>query len=67
MHFIKEPSNPSYFNNGSDAKLVWDYTDPHIKIQDIIYSVLVNAAYVRMITRESGGVRERPNIPQSYK
>ena len=67
MHFIKEPSNPSYFNNGSDAKLVWDYTDPHIKIQDIIYSVLVNAAYVRMITRESGGVREHPNIPQSYK
>ena len=67
MHFIKEPSNPSYFNNGSDAKLVWDYTDPHIKIQDIIYSVLVNAAYVRMTTRESGGVREHPNIPQSYK
>ena len=67
VHFIKEPSNPSYFNNGSDAKLVWDYTDPHNKIQGIIYSVLVNTAYVRMIIRESGGVREHPNIPQSYR
>ena len=46
---------------------MWDFTDPHNKIQDIIYSVLVNAAYVRMIIRESGGVREHPNIPQSYK
>ena len=67
MHFTQEPSNPSYFNNGSDANLVWDYTDPHNKIQGIIYSVLVNTAYVRMIIRESGGVREHPNIPQSYR
>ena len=49
MHFTKEPSNPSYFNNGSDANLVWDYTDPHNKIQGIIYSVLVNSAFVRLI------------------
>ena len=27
MRFTQEPSNPSYFHNGSDAKLVWDYTD----------------------------------------
>ena len=24
VHFTQEPSDPSYFNNGSDAKLVWD-------------------------------------------
>ena len=49
VHFTKEPSDPSYFNNGSDVNLVWDYTDPHNKIQGIIYSVLVNGAFIRMI------------------
>ncbi|CAH3157680.1 unnamed protein product, partial [Pocillopora meandrina] len=67
VHFTKEPSNPSYFNNGSDANLVWDYTDPHNKIQGIIYSVLVNSAFVRMIFNDSGGVQEHPAIPLSYK
>ena len=67
VHFTKEPSNPSYFNNGSDANLVWDYTDPHNKIQGIIYSVLVNSAFVRMIFNDSGGVQEHRAIPLSYK
>ena len=67
MHFIQEPSDPSYFNNGSDANLVWDYTDPHNKIQSILYSVLVNGAFVRMIFNNSGGVQEHPDIPPSYK
>ena len=67
VHFTKEPSNPSYFNNGSDANLVWDYTDPHNKIQHIIYSVLVNVAFVRVIVNDSHGVQEHPSIPPSYK
>ena len=67
VHFTQEPSNPSYFNNGSDAKLVWDFADPHNIINDIMYSVLVNTAYVRMIHRESGSVIQHPDIPQSYK
>ena len=67
VHFTQEPSNPSYFNNGSDANLVWDYTDPHNKIQSILYSVLVNGAFVRMIFNNSGGVQEHPDIPPSYK
>ena len=67
MRFTQEPSNPSYFNNGSDANLVWDYTDPHNKIQYIIYSVLVNGAFVRMIFNDSHGVQEHPSIPPSYK
>ena len=67
MRFIKEPSNPSYFNNGSDANLVWDYTDPQNKIQYIIYSVLVDGTFVRMMVNDSRGVQEHPNIPISYK
>ena len=36
VRFTQEPSNPSYFNNDSDANLVWDYTDPQNNIQSII-------------------------------
>ena len=67
MHLIQEPCNPSYFNNGSDANLVWDYTDPQNKIQYIIYSVLADGKFVGMIVNDSRGVQEHPNIPPSYK
>ena len=67
VRFTQEPSNPSYFKNGSDANLVWDYTDPHNKVWSILYSVLVNGAFVRMIFNNSGGVQEHPDIPPSYK
>ena len=67
VRFTQEPSNPSYFNNGSDANLVWDYTDPHNEIQYITYSVLVDGTFVRMIFNDSGGVQEHPKIPPSYK
>ena len=67
VHFIQEPSNSSYFNNGSDANLVWDYTDPQNKIQYIIYGVLIDGAFVRMMVYDSRGVQEHPNIPSCYK
>ena len=67
VHFTQKPSNPSYFNNGSDANLVWNYTDPHNKIQGILYSVLENGVFVRMIFNDSGGVQEHRDIPPSYK
>ena len=67
MRFTQEPSNPSYYNNGSDANLVWDYTDPHNKTQALIYSVLVNGAFVRMMVTDNSGVHEHPNIPLPYK
>ena len=67
MRFTQEPTNPSYFNNGSDAKLVWDYTGPQNKIQYIIYSVLVDGKFVRMMVNDSHGVQEHPDIPPSYK
>ena len=67
VYFTQKPSNPSYFNNGSDANLVWDYTDPHNKTQSIIFFVLVKSDLVRMIYRDSHGVQEHSNIPPSYK
>ena len=67
VRFTQEPSSPSYFNNGSDAKLVWDYTDPHNDIQDILYEVQVNGAFVKMMVKNSLGVQEHPSIPPSYK
>ena len=67
VRFTQEPSNPSYFNNGSDANLVWDYTDPHNNIQSTLYSVLVNGAFFEMMVNDSRGVQEHPNMPLSYK
>ena len=67
MRFTQEPSNPSYFNNDSDANLVWDYTDPHNNIQSIIYSVLIHGVFIKMMVNDSHGVQEHPNIPPSYK
>ena len=63
----QEPSDPSYFKNGSDANLVWNYTDPLNKVQGIIHSVLVNSVFVKMIFKDSRGVQEHSSIPLSYK
>ena len=67
VHFTQEPSNPSYFNNGSDANLVWDYTEPHNNIQSIIYSVVIHGIFIKMMVNDSHGVQEHPKIPSSYK
>ena len=67
VHFTQEPFSPSYFNNGSDANLVWDYIDSHNNIQSTLYSVLVNSAFVEMMVNDSRGVQEHPNIPLPYK
>ena len=67
VHFTQEPSDPSYFNNGSDAKLVWDYADPENKIQYVTYSVLVNGNFLRMIVNGSHGVQEHSQIPLSFR
>ena len=67
MKVTQEPSDPSYFKNGSDANLVWNYTDPLNKVQGIIYNVLVNGVFVKMIYKDSRGVQEYSSIPLSYK
>ena len=58
VHFTQEPSKPSYFKNGSDANLVWDYTDPNNDIQSIIYSVLVGDQFSKMMVNDSHGVQD---------
>ena len=67
VQFSQEPSDPSYFNNGSDANLVWNYTYPHNKIRGIVYSVLVNGKFKAMIFNDSRGVQEHPSIPSPYR
>ena len=67
VRFTQKPSNPSYFKNGSDANLVWDYIDPDNKIQNIVYRVLVKGVFVRLVVNESGSVQDHGEIPSSYK
>ena len=67
MSFTQEPSNPSYFNNGSDANLVWNYTDPLNEVQEILYKVEVDGEMKKMIAKNSYGVQENPSIPPSYQ
>ena len=67
MQFTKEPSIRSYFFNGSDANLVWDYTDSHNKIRYITYSVLVGGTFVKMMFNDSHGVQDHVSIPPLYK
>ena len=67
MHFTQEPSNPSYFNKGSDVNLVWDHTDPHSNIQSIICSVLIHEVFIKIMVNDSHGVQEHPKMPSPYK
>ena len=67
VRFTREPYNPIYFNNDSDANLVWDYADPHNNVQSTLYSVQVAGAFVKMMVNDSRGVQEHRDIPPSYK
>ena len=67
MNVTQEPSNPSYFKNGSNAKLVWDYTDPLNETKGIVFSVLIKSRFVKMIFRGSSSVQEHGDIPSSYQ
>ena len=58
---------PSYVNNGSTAKLVWDYSDPQKQLQGIVFYVLVDAEFVKLLVNQSGVVKEHKNIPSIYK
>ena len=57
VRFTCEPYNPIYFNNGSDANLVWDYADPHNNVQSTLYSVQVAGAFVKMMVNDSSQVK----------
>ena len=71
MKFTLEPPNPSYARNGSNAKLVWDYSvDNEADLDGIIYSVQISGGtFTNMLGLQSDGtVQNFPsNIPNKYK
>ena len=70
MKFALEPPDPSYARNGSNAKLVWDYTvDNPAELLGIIYSVKgSNGAFSGMLVKSvDGSVADHQNIPTAYK
>ncbi|XP_022809177.1 peroxidasin homolog isoform X5 [Stylophora pistillata] len=71
VKFTKEPSDPTYVNNGTNAKLVWDYSDTNNAFRGILLSVLVDGQngkeYKSMLYKQNGGFKIHQNIPPLYK
>ena len=71
IKFTLEPPNPSYAKNGSNAKLVWDYSvdNPQAELDGIIYSVLIaDGTFTNMLgPRSDGTVITFSTIPNEYK
>ena len=67
-----EPPNPSYARNGSNAKLVWDYSvDNQAELLGIIYSVKElkpSGVFVGMLIKSMDNiVTDHSSIPAAYK
>ena len=65
-----EPPNPSYVLNGSNAKLVWDYSvDNQAELLGIIYSVKEpSGPFAGMVVKlTNGSVINHQSIPSAYK
>lgn len=70
MKFTLKPPNPSYARNGSNAKLVWDYSvDNQAELQGIIYSVQsFSGAFINMLGLQNDGtVTNFSSMPDKYK
>ncbi|XP_078377520.1 tyrosine-protein kinase receptor Tie-1-like [Oculina patagonica] len=71
LKFTLEPSDPSFARNGSNAKLVWDYSvdDKQAELAAIIYSVQVSRGTFRdmLVQVNDGTVIDSSTIPASYK
>jgi len=70
LKFTLEPPNPSYVLNGSNAKLVWDYSvDNQAELPGIIYSVKeTSGAFAGMLVNlANGSVINHQSIPAAYK
>ena len=70
LKFTLEPSDPSYARNGSNAKMMWDYSvDNPAELLGIIYSVKgPNGAFTDMLVKSmDGSVVDHSNIPTAYK
>ncbi|XP_022807278.1 uncharacterized protein LOC111344318 isoform X2 [Stylophora pistillata] len=66
--FTSRPPNPTYVNNGSTAKLVWDYSDPNNVVVGIAFSVLVTGkGFKRMLFKENGVVQDHQDLPDAYR
>lgn len=65
------PSNPTYVNNGSTARLMWDYSDSNNELQAIIFSVKMDGIgekeFKRMMVKQNGVVQEHKALPPVYK
>jgi len=70
MRFTKKPPNPSHARNGTDAKLVWDYSvdNPGAVLEGILYSVGVSGGFTNMLgLLYNGTVITLSTIPSAYK
>lgn len=70
MKFTLEPPSPSYAGNGSNAKLVWDYSeDKPGDLLGIVYSVKESGgAFTDMLLKNPDGtVTPYPSLPDAYK
>ena len=70
LKFTLEPPNPSYAGNGSNAKLLWDYSlDNQAELLGIIYSVKEpSGAFAGMLVKlTNGSVMNHQGIPAAYK
>ena len=64
-----EPLNPSYARNGSNAKLVWDYSvdNKQAELEGIRYSVQSGQSFRGILVLfNNGTVMNHPNIPVAY-
>ena len=72
IKFTLEPPNPSYARNGTDAKLVWDYSvdKPQAELDGILYSVGKGPGgiFINMLGQQNDGtVNTLSSIPVEYK
>ena len=63
-----KPPDPSYARNGSNAKLVWDYSvDKQGELAGVIFSVLYKSAYKKILVKQNGIVVNPSETPFAYK
>ena len=70
FRFTQQPSDPSYFEKGTNATLVWDYSvdNQQTELEGISWSVLVGSSFVSMLVKigDADPVPHR-DIPSTYK
>ena len=69
VKFTLEPPNPSYAGNGTNAKLVWDYSvdNQQTELEGIRYSVKSGQDLKGiLILQNDGTVVNHPDIPAAY-